>query len=96
MVIYVYGAVGLAVCSDLLLGVVRWIDRELLEFVGVDLLFVIDRRRLILWYGCMGEPLRRYYPVVGFTECTVVLGEIVLVGLYSLSENMHTYDWFIP
>jgi len=95
VVMYSSGVVGLSVCSDLFTGVVRWVDRELCEFVGADLLFVLDRRRLLTWYGCLGEPLRRYFPVVGFTDWVVVCDDLVCSDLCIVSEALCSYDWLL-
>ncbi len=45
-----------------------WLEREVWEGFGIFFSGNPDLRRLLLDYGFEGNPLRKYFPVVGYTE----------------------------
>lgn len=46
----------------------RWLEREVSELFGVQLLGMVDRRNLLLQYGETSAPLKKSYPSAGWYE----------------------------
>jgi len=46
----------------------RWLEREVSELFGIQLLGMLDRRNLLLQYGETSSPLKKSYPSVGWYE----------------------------
>ena len=46
----------------------RWLEREVSELFGVQLLGMVDRRNLLLQYGETSAPLKKSYPSIGWYE----------------------------
>lgn len=44
----------------------KWQEREVQEFLGINFLNKFDNRNLFLWFGINGNPLKKLFPVIGF------------------------------
>jgi NADH-quinone oxidoreductase subunit C len=45
-----------------------WLEREVWDFFGIFFINNFDLRRLLTDYGFVGYPLRKDFPLTGFTE----------------------------
>lgn len=58
---------GIATVTEIYEGA-NWLEREVYDMLGIDFVGHKDQRRLLTDYGFEGHPLKKDYPVVGYTE----------------------------
>lgn len=70
-----------------------WLEREVYDRHGIFFLGNLDLRRLLTDYGFQGYPLRKDFPLTGFTECRYSEKEkrVILEGV-ELAQEFRSFD----
>ena len=78
-------------CSEIY-KVAGWFEREILDLFGIFFLNHKDLRRILTDYGFKGHPLRKDFPLTGFTEVRYFDTEKrVILEEVSLAQDYRTF-----
>lgn len=69
-----------------------WIEREIWDLLGIFFIYNKDLRRILTDYGFLGAPLRRDFPLSGFTE--IAFDDVSKHVYYSRVELTQAYRTF--
>lgn len=71
-----------------------WLEREVWDFFGITFLNNKDLRRILLDYNFKGFPLRKDFPVIGYSELFYFDGESRVVYLpVTLIQEQKQFSW---
>jgi len=74
-----------------------WIEREVWDMFGIMFLNHFGLRRILTEYGFKGHPLRKDFPLTGFTEVRYShIEKRVLVEEVSLTQDFRTFNFNNP
>ena len=69
-----------------------WFEREIWDLFGIYFLNHIDLRRILTDYGFKGHPLRKDFPLTGYTEVRYFhIEKRILVEEVSLTQDYRTF-----
>jgi NADH/F420H2 dehydrogenase subunit C len=73
-------------------SVAGWFEREIWDMFGIYFLNHLDLRRILTDYGFKGHPLRKDFPLTGYTEVRYFYNEKrILVEEVSLTQDYRTF-----
>lgn len=74
-----------------------WFEREIWDLFGVKFLLHLDLRRLLTDYGFKGHPLRKDFPLIGYTEVRYDdILKIILSEPVETSQSYRVYRFINP
>jgi NADH-quinone oxidoreductase subunit C len=77
--------------------VAGWLEREVFDLYGVTFAGNSDLRRILTDYGFEGHPLRKDFPMTGYTEMRYSESEKrVVYEPVSLSQDFRAFDFLTP
>jgi NADH-quinone oxidoreductase subunit C len=77
--------------------VAGWLEREVFDLYGVTFAGNSDLRRILTDYGFEGHPLRKDFPLTGYTEMRYSEAEKrVIYEPVSLSQDFRAFDFLTP
>ncbi|NJC06783.1 NADH-quinone oxidoreductase subunit C [Sphingomonas kaistensis] len=77
--------------------VAGWLEREVFDLYGVTFAGNADLRRILTDYGFEGHPLRKDFPLTGYTEMRYSEAEKrVIYEPVSLAQDFRTFDFLTP
>ncbi len=77
--------------------VAGWLEREVFDLYGVTFAGNADLRRILTDYGFEGYPLRKDFPLTGYTEMRYSEAEKrVVYEPVSLAQDFRTFDFLTP
>lgn len=77
--------------------VAGWLEREVFDLYGVTFAGNADLRRILTDYGFEGHPLRKDFPLTGFTEMRYSEAEKrVIYEPVSLAQDFRSFDFLTP
>ncbi len=77
--------------------VAGWLEREVFDLYGVTFAGNSDLRRILTDYGFEGHPLRKDFPLTGYTEMRYSETEKrVVYEPVSLSQDFRSFDFLTP
>lgn len=80
-----------------LFGSAGWYEREVWDLYGVYFKGNTDLRRILTDYGFVGHPMRKDFPLTGYTEVRYdLIQEKVLYEPVKLSQEFRNFDFSSP
>jgi NADH-quinone oxidoreductase subunit C len=77
--------------------VASWLEREVFDMYGVIFAGHVDLRRILTDYGFEGHPLRKDFPLTGFTELRYSEAEKrVVTEPVNLPQDFRSFDFLMP
>jgi NADH:ubiquinone oxidoreductase subunit C len=74
-----------------------WLEREVWDMLGIFFSFHVDLRRILTDYGFVGFPLRKDFPLAGYTEVRYDDSEKrVLLEPLVVSQEFRFFDFLTP
>lgn len=73
-----------------------WLEREVWDLFGLRFFLHIGLRRILNDYGFIGYPLRKDFPLVGFTEvCYDDISKSVILEPVELMQDFSSFIFLI-
>jgi len=77
--------------------VAGWLEREVFDLFGVLFAGNVDLRRILTDYGFQGHPLRKDFPLTGYTEVRYSEeAKRVIYEPVKLQQDLRTFDFLSP